>query len=74
MTGRSWLFLQRGKRMKNNRNIIDLESHLINGRLTESSHKEKYEWRKMIEEIEGKGRPLTENELERFQIKSTEIE
>lgn len=60
--------------MGNNRNIIDLESHLIDGRLAESSHKEKYEWRKMIEEVEGKGRPLTEKELEKFQIKSTEIE
>ena len=60
--------------MENNRNIIDLESHLIDGRLTESSHKGKYEWRKMIEEVEEKGRPLTENELERFREKSVKIE
>lgn len=60
--------------MENNKNIIDLESHLIDGRLTESSHKEKYEWRKMIEEVEGKGRPLTENELEKFRAGSVKIE
>lgn len=49
-------------------NVIDLETYLSDGRLTESSNGDRFEWKKMIEAVEKKGQPLTEEELERFKV------
>lgn len=55
---------------KNNYNsIIDLETCLLDGRLTEPANNDRFEWRKMIEEVKKKGRPLTEEESDFFKIK-----
>lgn len=53
-------------------NVIDLETHLSDGRLTEPSNGNRFEWRKMIEEVKKKGRPLTEEEAENFRVKDYE--
>lgn len=50
-------------------NVIDLESYAKDGRLTEPSDGVKFEWRKMIEEVKRLGRPLTNEESERYRIK-----
>ncbi|MBQ4523382.1 MAG: hypothetical protein IJA10_10615 [Lachnospiraceae bacterium] len=50
-------------------NVIDLESHAKDGRLTEPSDCIRFEWRKMIEEVKRLGRPLTDDESEKFKIK-----
>lgn len=46
--------------------VIDLESGLMDGRLTESSNREKFRWKDMIEEVERLRRPLTEDEIEKY--------
>ena len=45
--------------------IPDLESVLTDTRLTESSNGS-YKWREMIREVERLGRPLTEEEAEKY--------
>lgn len=50
-------------------NVIDLEKHLTDSRLTEPSDGKRFEWRKMIEEVRKIGRPLTEDETKKYQIK-----
>lgn len=35
-------------------NVIDLETYLSDGRLTESSNGDRFEWKKMIEAVEKK--------------------
>lgn len=45
--------------------IPDLESVLTDTRLTESSNGS-YRWKDMIEEVKRLGRPLTEEEVERY--------
>ncbi len=49
--------------------IIDLETHLTDGRLTEPSDGKHFKWREMIEEVKRLGRPLTETESEKYLIK-----
>lgn len=49
--------------------VIDLESNLNDGRLTEASDGKRFEWRKMIEEVRKLGRPLTKDETEKYRIK-----
>lgn len=46
----------------------ELEDYATDGRLTEPSDGNRYEWRKMIEEVKRLGRPLTEEEVKKFQI------
>ena len=50
-------------------NVVDLEKYSNDGRLTEPSDGVKFEWRKMIEEVKRLGRPLTNEESERYRIK-----
>ena len=47
---------------KNYGSVIDLESNLTDGRLTEPSNGQRFKWREMIREVERLGRPLTEDE------------
>ena len=49
--------------------VINLESLATDGRLTEPSDGKKYNWRKMISQVEKLGRPLTKKELEDFRMK-----
>ncbi len=51
------------------RKVIDMESYAKDGRLTEPSDGVKFEWRKMIEEVKRLGRPLTDEESEKYRIK-----
>lgn len=48
--------------------LKDIAEYAMDGRLTEPSDGKSYEWRKMIELAERKGRPLTEEEAEQFLI------
>lgn len=50
-------------------NVVDLETYANDSRLTEPSDGVRFEWRKMIEEVKRLGRPLTNEETERFKIK-----
>lgn len=45
---------------------------LSDGRLTEASDGKKFEWRKMIEEVRKLGRPLTNDETEKYRISEKE--
>lgn len=47
----------------------DITYYAKDGRLTEPSDGKKYEWRKMIERVKQLGRPLTNEESEKFRIK-----
>ena len=47
----------------------DIAYYAKDSRLTEPSDGKKYEWRKMIELSKELGRPLTEEEAEKFRIK-----
>ncbi len=49
--------------------VVDLEKFVTDGRLTEPSGGKRFEWRKMIDEVKKIGRPLTEDEAEKFKIK-----
>lgn len=49
--------------------IVNLEQHLTDGRLTEPSDGERYAWRDMIEQVKSLGRPLSNEELKRFEVK-----
>ena len=49
--------------------VVDLERFVKDGRLTEHSDGNRFEWRKMIDEVKRLGRPLTEHESEKFKIK-----
>lgn len=49
--------------------VVDLEKFITDGRLTEPSGGKRFEWRKMIDEVKELGRPLTEEEAEKFRIK-----
>lgn len=46
--------------------VIELEKYANDGRLTEPSDGSRFEWRKMIAEVKRLGRPLTDEESERF--------
>lgn len=46
-----------------------VERFVTDGRLTEPSGGKRFEWRKMIDEVKKIGRPLTEDEAEKFKIK-----
>ncbi len=46
----------------------DMETDITDSRLTESSNG-RYRWREMIREVERLGRPLTEEEAERYKAK-----
>lgn len=48
---------------------VDLERFVTDGRLTETSDGKRFEWRKMIDEVKKLGRPLTEDEAEKFRVK-----
>ena len=50
----------------------DLESNLTDSRLTEPSNGERFRWRDIIEEVERLGRPLTEEEAERYKTNEKE--
>lgn len=45
----------------------DLESNLTDSRLTEPSNGS-YKWREMIREVERLGRPMTEEEAEKYKV------
>ena len=47
----------------------DIAEYATDGRLTEKSDGRRYQWRKMIDESERLGRPLTEEESEKFLVK-----
>ena len=49
--------------------LVDLERFVTDGRLTEPSDGKRFEWRKMIDEVKKLGRPLTEDEAEKFRVK-----
>lgn len=49
--------------------VVDLERFVTDGRLTEPSDGKRFEWRKMIDEVKKLGRPLTEDEAEKFRVK-----
>ena len=51
------------------KNELNLETYVNDSRLTEPSDGVRFEWRKMIEEVKRLGRPLTNEETERFKIK-----
>ena len=46
----------------------DLESYLKDGRLTEPSGENRFEWRKMIKEVKRLGRPLSKEEVEKCRV------
>ena len=48
---------------------VDLDRFVTDGRLTEPSDGKRFEWRKMIDEVKKLGRPLTEDEAEKFRVK-----
>ena len=48
---------------------LDLEKYAKDGRLTEPSDGKIFDYRKMREIVEKLGRPLTDNEAEKFRIK-----
>lgn len=48
---------------------VDLERFVTDGRLTEPSDGKRFEWRNMIDEVKKLGRPLTEDEAEKFRVK-----
>ena len=50
-------------------NVIDLETHAKDGRLTEPSDGKIFDYRKMLEMVKRLGRPLTDKEAEEFRIK-----
>jgi len=49
--------------------VDDIADYAKDGRLTEPSDGNRYEWRKMIELVKKLSRPLTEKEAEDFRIK-----
>lgn len=49
--------------------MVDLESFVKDGRLTDPSDGKRFEWRKMIDEVKKIGRPLTDEETEQFRVK-----
>ena len=49
--------------------LDDFEYHLKDTRLTEPSDGKRFQWREMIKEVENLGRPLTEKEIKKFEIK-----
>ena len=53
---------------KNYGSVIDLESNLTDGRLTEPSNGQRFKWREMIREAERLGRPLTEDEAKAYKV------
>lgn len=46
----------------------DIAYYTKDGRLTEPSDGKKYEWQKLLEHFNKLGRPLTEEEVEKFKI------
>lgn len=46
--------------------LHDISYYSNDGRLTEPSNGTQYEWRKMIDESQKLGRPLTDNEADIF--------
>lgn len=50
-------------------NVIDFESHMTDGIYTLPSDNKRFEWRKMIEKVKELGRPLTNEEYEKYRIK-----
>ncbi len=46
----------------------DIAYYAKDSRLTEPSDGKRYEWRKMIERSKELGRPLTEEEAEKFRV------
>ena len=48
--------------------VIDLESFMTDSRYTEPSDGKTFDIRKMLEEVKRIGRPLTDNEAEKFRI------
>ena len=51
---------------KDNNLMKDIAYYAKDGRLTEPSDGNSYEWRKMIDASEKLGRPLTEKEAEQY--------
>lgn len=47
----------------------DIADYARDGRLTEPSDGNRYEWRKMIDAVKTLGRPLTDEEAEQYRIK-----
>ncbi len=47
----------------------DIADYAKDGRLTESSDGQRYEWRKMIDAVKALGRPLTDKEAEQYRVK-----
>ncbi|MCM1100872.1 MAG: hypothetical protein NC079_01150 [Clostridium sp.] len=47
----------------------DVADYAKDGRLTEPSDGERYEWRKMIDAVKMLGRPLTDEEAEQYRVK-----
>lgn len=54
--------------MQMSNDIIDLESDFTDSRLTEPSNRQRFKWREIIREVEQLGRPLTEDEIEKYRI------
>jgi hypothetical protein len=50
-------------------NQIDISYYAKDGRLTAEPDGKVFEWRKMIDAVINLGRPLTENEMEKYRIK-----
>lgn len=46
-----------------------IEQYAKDGRLTEPTNGNRYEWRQMIDSVKRLGRPLTEKEAEQYRIK-----
>lgn len=49
--------------------VVNLEQYLHDGRLTEPSDGKRYAWRDMIEQVKSLGRPLSNGEIKRFEVK-----
>lgn len=55
--------------MSSEEKIIDLEQYSLDGRLTEQSDGKVFDYRKMMDVVKKKGRPLTRDEAEKYRIK-----
>ena len=54
---------------KNYGHIVDIESHTQDGRIAGPTNGKIFDYRKMVKLVKSLGRPLTEEEAERYRIK-----
>lgn len=52
-----------------NNSLIDLEKYAKDGRLTEPTDGRVFDYKKMLDIVKKLGRPLTEEEAEKYRIK-----